>query len=77
MCNLQRWLQKLEAIFESAPQVLLQIVFLIKSDDKFSLGDSQVLLVVTSLIVSSMSVSSRFTSGNEFIFCVFLIINFF
>ena len=25
VCNLQRWLQKLEAIFESSPQSILQI----------------------------------------------------
>ena len=68
VCDLQRWLQKLEAIFESAPQALLQIVFLTLSDKGINLGDRNSILVLSSLIFSVVSISQRFTNDDKVFF---------
>eukprot|EP01083_Nonionella_stella_P185300 675405_1 len=59
--NLQRWLQKFEAIFESAPQSLLQIVYIIKTGDRG-------FLIMSSIALSFFSVAARFTSDDRIFF---------
>merc|ERR1712228_943758 len=59
--NLQRWLQKFEAIFESAPQSLLQLVYIVKTADYSP-------LIVSSIILSFFSVAARFTSDDKIFF---------
>eukprot|EP01083_Nonionella_stella_P108948 317209_1 len=59
--NLQRWLQKFEAIFESAPQALLQIVYIVKTADY---GPA----IISSIILSFFSVAARFTSDDKIFF---------
>eukprot|EP01083_Nonionella_stella_P318674 1165999_1 len=59
--NLQRWLQKFEAIFESAPQSLLQLVYIVKTGDYSA-------LIVSSIILSFFSVAARFTSDDKIFF---------
>eukprot|EP01084_Bolivina_argentea_P177511 306948_1 len=53
--SLQRWLLKYEAIFESAPQAVLQLVYLINTKD-FDNG-----LLISSLLFSFFSVAAKFT----------------
>eukprot|EP01083_Nonionella_stella_P148545 470394_1 len=59
--NLQRWLQKFEAIFESAPQSLFQIVYIIKTGDHGW-------LIMSSIALSFFSVAARFTSDDRIFF---------
>merc|ERR1712173_96849 len=59
--NLQRWLQKFEAIFESAPQSLLQLVYIVKTADYNG-------LIVSSIVLSFFSVAARFTSDDKIFF---------
>eukprot|EP01083_Nonionella_stella_P318673 1165992_1 len=59
--NLQRWLQKFEAIFESAPQALLQLVYIVQTGDYHP-------LIISSIILSFFSVAARFTSDDKIFF---------
>eukprot|EP01084_Bolivina_argentea_P099215 178347_1 len=59
--NLQRWLQKFEAIFESAPQSLLQLVYIVKTADYSE-------LIISSIILSFFSVAARFTADDKIFF---------
>eukprot|EP01083_Nonionella_stella_P064183 167058_1 len=59
--NLQRWLQKFEAIFESAAQSLLQIVYIIKTGDRGW-------LIMSSIALSFFSVAARFTADDRIFF---------
>eukprot|EP01084_Bolivina_argentea_P150833 263354_1 len=59
--NLQRWLQKFEAIFESAPQSLLQLVYIVKTADYSP-------LIMSSIALSFFSVAARFTSDDKIFF---------
>ena len=62
VCDLQRWIQKLEAIFESSPQCMLQIVFLVLADE----GTNAV--IIASLFLSTISVAQRFTNDDNIFF---------
>ena len=53
--SLQRWLLKYEAIFESSPQAVLQLVYLINTKD-FNNA-----LIISSLLFSFFSVAAKFT----------------
>eukprot|EP01083_Nonionella_stella_P176857 619998_1 len=59
--NLQRWLQKFEAIFESALQSLLQLVYIVKTADYSP-------LIMSSIVLSFFSVAARFTSDDRIFF---------
>eukprot|EP01083_Nonionella_stella_P211720 765192_1 len=59
--NLQRWLQKFEAIFESALQSLLQLVYIIKTADYSP-------LIMSSIVLSFFSVAARFTADDRIFF---------
>eukprot|EP01084_Bolivina_argentea_P022228 41316_1 len=61
--NSQRYLQVLEAIFESAPQILISTAFLIKSQ-----LDSVNPIIVISLITSFWSLSARVSSDDKQMF---------
>ena len=57
-------IQVLEGIFESMPQVLLQGVFLLRSYNTALSQDSNLILIVTSLIASVVSISTKIITAD-------------
>eukprot|EP01083_Nonionella_stella_P273194 926654_1 len=63
-CDPQVFIQKLEGIFESAPQAVLQMMYIWKSNSTTDID----YLVVMSLTFSLVSLSSRFSTDDEKLF---------
>eukprot|EP01083_Nonionella_stella_P080552 221420_1 len=57
----QRWIQTLEAVFESSPQALIQLIFLIKTGS----GATDNVLIVISLISSFWSIAAKFVADDK------------
>ena len=58
----QYFIQLYEGIFESMPQVLLQSIFLLRSYNTSLSQDSNLILIITSLIASILSISTKIIS---------------
>eukprot|EP01084_Bolivina_argentea_P053397 98010_1 len=62
----QRWIQSMEAIFESAPQALLQFMFLLKTG-QFQVNSSS-WIVLFSFVFSMISLTSRIVTDEKYLF---------
>eukprot|EP01084_Bolivina_argentea_P299141 515625_1 len=60
--NPQQYLQKLEGVFESTPQAVLQLIFIWKVNQNINY------LVIMSLVFSLISLSTRFSGDDEKLF---------
>ena len=61
-CHPQRWITALEAVLESSPQALIQLVYLVRTD---SFGSNP--LVVVSLMSSIWCIVSKLTSDDKLV----------